>query len=58
MVAKPMCKEGEEGQKVKLQEDTNMGNTCIKGFESCFLLRELEDRYKYSNVGKCDENYV
>lgn len=56
--AKPMCKKGEEGQKIKLQEDTNVGNTCVKGCESGFLLRELEDSYKYSNVRECDKNYV
>lgn len=53
-----MCKEGEEGQVIKLQEDTNLGNACVKGFESFFLLRQLEDSYKYSNVGGCYENYV
>lgn len=55
---KPMFKEGEEGQEIKLQEDTNEGNARVKGFESCFLLRQLEDSYKYSNVGECYENYV
>lgn len=58
MEAKSMCKKGEEGQEIKLQEHTNVGNASVKSFESCFLLRQLEDSYKYSNVGEWDKNYV
>lgn len=31
---KSMCEEREEGKEVELQEDTNMGNACIKSLES------------------------
>lgn len=43
MEPKPVSKEGEESQEVKLEEDTNMGNAGVEGFEPSFLLRQTED---------------
>ena len=58
MKTKPACKEGEETQEIKLKEDTNMGHAGVEGFKPGFLLGQTKDRYKYLNVGECDENYV
>lgn len=56
--SKPVCKEGEESQEIKLKEDTNMGDAGVKSFESRFLLGQVEDNYKYPDVGECDEGDV
>lgn len=58
MEPKPVSKEGEESQEVKLEEDTNMGNAGVEGFEPSFLLRQTEDSQKYLDVRECDEDYV
>ena len=55
---KPMCEEREEAKEVELQEDTNMSDACIKGFESCLLLGQLKDSDKDLNVGQGDKDYV
>ena len=55
---KPVCEEREEAKEVELQEDTNMSDTCIKGFESCLLLGQLKDSDKDLNVGQGDKDYV
>ena len=55
---KSMCEEREEAKEVELQEDTNMSNACIKGFESCLLLGQLKDSNKDLNVGEGDKDYV
>ena len=56
--AKPMCEEREEGKDIELEEDTYVGNTCIKSFESCFFLGQLKDSNKDLNIGQSDKNYV
>lgn len=58
MNTKPVCKEGEETQEIKLKEDTNMGNAGVEGFKPGFPLGQTKHRYKYLNVGECDEDYV
>ena len=50
-----MCEEREEAKEVELQEDTNMSDTCIKGFESCLLLGQLKDSDKDLNIGQSDK---
>ena len=55
---KPVCEEREEAKEVELQEDTNMSNACIKGFESCLLLGQLKDSNKDLNVGQGDKDYI
>ena len=55
---KSMCEEREEAKEVELQEDTNMSDACIKGFESCLLLGQLKDSNKDLNVGQGDNDYV
>ena len=58
MEPKPVCKEGEETKEIKLKKDANMGNAGVEGFEPSFPLRQIEDSYKYSDVGEGDEDYV
>ena len=55
---KSMCEEREEAKDIELQEDTNVGNACIKGFESCLLLGQLKDSDKDLNIGQNNKNYV
>lgn len=55
---KPVCEEREEGQKVELQEDTDVSNAGIEGFESSLLLGQLEDRDEDSHIGEGNEDYV
>ena len=43
MEPKPVSKEGEESQEIKLEEDTNMGKAGVESFEPSFLLRQIED---------------
>ena len=52
---KPVCEEREEAKEVELQEDTNMRDACIKGFQSCFLLGQLKDSDKDLNIGQSDK---
>ena len=52
---KPVCEEREEAKEIELQEDTNMGDACIKGFQSCFLLGQLKDSDKDLNIGQSDK---
>lgn len=58
MRTKPVCEEREEGKEVELQEDTDVGNACIKGLESGLLLGQLEDSDKDVNIGQGDKDYV
>lgn len=55
---KPVCEEREEGQKVELQEDTDVSNAGIEGFESSLLLGQLEDCDEDSHIGEGNEDYV
>ena len=52
---KPVCEEREEAKEIELQEDTNMSDACIKGFQSCFLLGQLKDSDKDLNIGQSDK---
>lgn len=42
---KPVCEE-RKGKEIELQEDTNVGDEYIKGFESCLLQEKLKDSDK------------
>lgn len=56
--SKPVCEEGEEGEEVELQEDADVGDAGVKGFESCLLLGQPKDSDKDRNIGHSDDNDV
>lgn len=56
--SKPVSEEREEGQEIELKEDTDVSNAGVEGFESSFLLRQLEDSDEDSHIGEGNEDYV
>ena len=55
---KPMCKEGEEGKKVELEEDTDVSDTSVECFQPSFLLGQTKNCDKYLYIGQCNEREI
>lgn len=53
-----MSKEGEKSQEIELEEDTYVGNTCIKCLKTCLFLGQVENSDKYLYIGEGDQNEV
>lgn len=43
---------------LELEEDTYVGNTCIKILKVCLFLGQVEDSDKYLRIGEGDQNEV
>ena len=52
---KPVCEEGEEGQEVELEEDTDVRDASTECFQPSLLLRQMKNSDKYLYIGQCDE---
>ena len=53
-----MSEEGEKGKEIELEEDTYVGNACVKCLKMRLFLRQAEDSDKYLCVGESDQKEV
>lgn len=53
-----MSKKGKKSKEIELEEDTYVGNTCIKCLKTCLFLGQVEHSDKYLYIGEGDQNEV
>lgn len=58
MRSRSVGEKGKKSKEIELEEDTYVGNTCIKCLQTCLFLGQVEDSNKYLYIGEGDQNEV
>lgn len=56
--SRSVSEKGKKCKEIELEEDTHVGNTCIKGFTTCLFLGQVEDSDKYLYISEGDQKEV